>query len=339
MQVQCCSVIFSPSTSINNVCSFLLLRCDRGILTATHPLSPDFKSDLRTVDLMDNDTCGFCQLGAPKKGKTMDPEWKELLEEIKRNNAVQEDLNKKWRQERGLPDPEPTELELALQRWITLSTTEWSTMSLDAYFKETLAFPSFNDHAIIMFVILLFNCSETAHGFLLVSCFDPVGWIYEMDCFLSEVVQDRRTRTNTSVAKTGRLLVSHEAPVTGGFAAEISSTVQMHSGYYISFSKKFIFIPRYTLKMDHGRGMTANQCLELLQSLPNNDSDVAETDNDQYGSEADWVCKDESSSSSDSEEFANECGKRVQEIPWEKKQSCGSPCKDANHFTCISPCI
>uniref|UniRef100_A0AAY5KV03 3-methyl-2-oxobutanoate dehydrogenase (2-methylpropanoyl-transferring) n=1 Tax=Esox lucius TaxID=8010 RepID=A0AAY5KV03_ESOLU len=29
-----------------------------------------------------------------------------------------------------------------------------------------------------------------------------------------------------SVAKTGRLLISHEAPVTGGFAAEISSTVQ-----------------------------------------------------------------------------------------------------------------
>uniref|UniRef100_A0A4W5RXT2 2-oxoisovalerate dehydrogenase subunit beta, mitochondrial n=1 Tax=Hucho hucho TaxID=62062 RepID=A0A4W5RXT2_9TELE len=29
-----------------------------------------------------------------------------------------------------------------------------------------------------------------------------------------------------SVAKTGRLLISHEAPITGGFAAEISSTVQ-----------------------------------------------------------------------------------------------------------------
>lgn len=30
-----------------------------------------------------------------------------------------------------------------------------------------------------------------------------------------------------SVVKTGRLLISHEAPVTGGFAAEISSTVQV----------------------------------------------------------------------------------------------------------------
>ncbi|KAL2084812.1 hypothetical protein ACEWY4_020330 [Coilia grayii] len=29
-----------------------------------------------------------------------------------------------------------------------------------------------------------------------------------------------------SVVKTGRLLISHEAPITGGFAAEISSTVQ-----------------------------------------------------------------------------------------------------------------
>nr|XP_006005252.1 PREDICTED: 2-oxoisovalerate dehydrogenase subunit beta, mitochondrial-like [Latimeria chalumnae] len=29
-----------------------------------------------------------------------------------------------------------------------------------------------------------------------------------------------------SVAKTGRLLISHEAPVTGGFAAEISTVVQ-----------------------------------------------------------------------------------------------------------------
>ncbi|MGH0174305.1 UNVERIFIED_CONTAM: hypothetical protein FKN15_070960 [Acipenser sinensis] len=53
-----------------------------------------------------------------QKEKTMDPEWKELLEEIKRNNAVQEDLNKKWRQERGLPDPEPTELQLVFQRWV-----------------------------------------------------------------------------------------------------------------------------------------------------------------------------------------------------------------------------
>ncbi|MGH0166348.1 UNVERIFIED_CONTAM: hypothetical protein FKN15_066769 [Acipenser sinensis] len=50
--------------------------------------------------------------------------------------------------------------------------------------------------------------------------------------------------------------------------------------------------------------MTAKQCLELLQSLPNNDSDAAETNNDESGSEADWVCENESSSSS--EENASE---------------------------------
>lgn len=30
-----------------------------------------------------------------------------------------------------------------------------------------------------------------------------------------------------SVVKTGRLLISHEAPVTGGFASEICTTVQV----------------------------------------------------------------------------------------------------------------
>jgi len=30
-----------------------------------------------------------------------------------------------------------------------------------------------------------------------------------------------------SVVKTGRLLIAHEAPLTGGFAAEIASTVQV----------------------------------------------------------------------------------------------------------------
>ena len=30
-----------------------------------------------------------------------------------------------------------------------------------------------------------------------------------------------------SVVKTGRLLIAHEAPVTGGFAAEIATTIQV----------------------------------------------------------------------------------------------------------------
>jgi len=30
-----------------------------------------------------------------------------------------------------------------------------------------------------------------------------------------------------SVVKTGRLLIAHEAPLTGGFAAELASTIQV----------------------------------------------------------------------------------------------------------------
>ncbi|MGH0172713.1 UNVERIFIED_CONTAM: hypothetical protein FKN15_000869 [Acipenser sinensis] len=60
-------------------------------------------------------------VGAPR-----DPEMdlKELIEIINRNTAAQkeqtkkmEEQTKKWRQELGLPDPEPTELELLLQKW------------------------------------------------------------------------------------------------------------------------------------------------------------------------------------------------------------------------------
>lgn len=39
-----------------------------------------------------------------------------------------------------------------------------------------------------------------------------------------------------SVLKTGRLLIAHEAPITGGFAAEISSTVQVMITTSMAFS-------------------------------------------------------------------------------------------------------
>ncbi|MGH0157518.1 UNVERIFIED_CONTAM: hypothetical protein FKN15_057124 [Acipenser sinensis] len=42
---------------------------------------------------------------------------KTLLSQINRNTAAQKEQTKKWRQELGLPDPEPTELELLLQKW------------------------------------------------------------------------------------------------------------------------------------------------------------------------------------------------------------------------------
>ncbi|MGH0142501.1 UNVERIFIED_CONTAM: hypothetical protein FKN15_040951 [Acipenser sinensis] len=53
-------------------------------------------------------------VGAPR-----DPEMdlKELIEMINWNTAAQKEQTKKWRQELGLPDPEPTELELLLQKW------------------------------------------------------------------------------------------------------------------------------------------------------------------------------------------------------------------------------
>ncbi|MGH0173121.1 UNVERIFIED_CONTAM: hypothetical protein FKN15_078019 [Acipenser sinensis] len=73
--------------------------------------------------------------------------------------------------------------------------------------------------------------------------------------------------------------------------------------------------------MGRRRRRTAKQCLELLQSLPNNNTDAAET-----GCEAGWVCEDDSSSSSDSEEDASEegAGDPVGEeaILWQLMQGC-----------------
>lgn len=43
---------------------------------------------------------------------------------------------------------------------------------------------------------------------------------------------DEETVIN-SVKKTGRLLISHEAPKTGGFAAEIGQTVQEKAFAYL----------------------------------------------------------------------------------------------------------
>ncbi|MGH0127746.1 UNVERIFIED_CONTAM: hypothetical protein FKN15_035445 [Acipenser sinensis] len=44
-------------------------------------------------------------------------DFKELIDRINRNTAAQKEQTKKWRQELGLPDPEPTELDLLLQKW------------------------------------------------------------------------------------------------------------------------------------------------------------------------------------------------------------------------------
>ena len=36
-------------------------------------------------------------------------------------------------------------------------------------------------------------------------------------------------------SKTGRLLIAHEAPLTGGFAAEIGSTVQVITSEHVTY--------------------------------------------------------------------------------------------------------
>ncbi|MGH0156200.1 UNVERIFIED_CONTAM: hypothetical protein FKN15_060228 [Acipenser sinensis] len=41
----------------------------------------------------------------------------ELIAMIKRNTAAQQEQNKKWRVELGLPEPEPTDLDRLLQKW------------------------------------------------------------------------------------------------------------------------------------------------------------------------------------------------------------------------------
>ncbi|MGH0138545.1 UNVERIFIED_CONTAM: hypothetical protein FKN15_072233 [Acipenser sinensis] len=53
-------------------------------------------------------------VGAPT---TQRMDLKELMEIINCNTAAQIEQTKKWRQEWGLPDPEPTELDLLLQKW------------------------------------------------------------------------------------------------------------------------------------------------------------------------------------------------------------------------------
>ncbi|MGH0141350.1 UNVERIFIED_CONTAM: hypothetical protein FKN15_036789 [Acipenser sinensis] len=71
---------------------------------------------LLQVVCRDGRTINLC---AESADDALDPEMdlEELIEMINRNTAAQKEQTKKWRQELGLPDPEPTELELLLQKW------------------------------------------------------------------------------------------------------------------------------------------------------------------------------------------------------------------------------
>ncbi|RXM95709.1 hypothetical protein EOD39_16555 [Acipenser ruthenus] len=47
----------------------------------------------------------------------MDANLKDLIAKINWNTAAQLEQNKKWRHELGLPEREPNELDLLLQKW------------------------------------------------------------------------------------------------------------------------------------------------------------------------------------------------------------------------------
>lgn len=62
----------------------------------------------------------------------------------------------------------------------------------------------------------------------------------EKECGIKAEVIDLQTllpwdvdAIQKSVEKTGRLLISHEAPLTGGYAGEIATTIQNRSFYHL----------------------------------------------------------------------------------------------------------
>ena len=59
---------------------------------------------------------------------------------------------------------------------------------------------------------------------------DQVSKVFQVNCEVIDLVSilpwDRETVLN-SVRKTGRCIVSHEAPYTGGFGAEIAASIQV----------------------------------------------------------------------------------------------------------------
>ncbi|MGH0169339.1 UNVERIFIED_CONTAM: hypothetical protein FKN15_067091 [Acipenser sinensis] len=71
--------------------------------------------------------CRWVTYGGSMCGRPYDPkemELKALIERINRNTAAQVEQNKTWRLELGLPEWEPTELELLLQKWELESAKE-----------------------------------------------------------------------------------------------------------------------------------------------------------------------------------------------------------------------
>ena len=69
--------------------------------------------------------------------------------------------------------------------------------------------------------------------------FTASGGSYAPDC----VILCTRTPSHTqSVCKTGRLVISHEAPLTAGFGAEIAATVQVLYIYVILYTVHVLYV-------------------------------------------------------------------------------------------------
>ncbi|MGH0163615.1 UNVERIFIED_CONTAM: hypothetical protein FKN15_001686 [Acipenser sinensis] len=73
----------------------------------------------------------------------MDSDLKGLIDQIKRNTAAQKEQTKRWRVELGLPEPEPTELDLLLQKWeVELPSRESEGVELRSREPEWVELPS-----------------------------------------------------------------------------------------------------------------------------------------------------------------------------------------------------
>ena len=64
---------------------------------------------------------------------------------------------------------------------------------------------------------------------------------------------DRQTVAD-SVRKTGRLVISHEAPLTGGFAGEIAATIQEQC--FLSLEAPIARVDRFGYTFPAGSGKT-----------------------------------------------------------------------------------
>ena len=83
---------------------------------------------------------------------------------------------------------------------------------------------------------------------------EKLGVSCEVIDLVSILPWDKETIFN-SVKKTGRCIVSHEAPLTGGFGSELAASVQvrnldLHFHFHIFSFSKYSFIHFFSLSID-----------------------------------------------------------------------------------------